>query len=178
MTINVQPVGQVCFFALYTPPPGWLKCNGAYISQSTYSGLYAVVGSTYGVTASQFGLPDLRSRFIRHWDDGRNLDKSGRSFAQDVGDGMPNHDHGISTYGDYNGWLNAVSPGIPFPNVVTQSYFWNGSGGTAGGSKYTTFILQTSFQALWTTAVSGRTGADSFSVKPSNSIVLNAFIKY
>ena len=30
------------------PPTGWLKCNGATISRTTYSALFAAIGTTYG----------------------------------------------------------------------------------------------------------------------------------
>ena len=44
-------------------PTGFLECNGANVSRSTYSGLFAVVGTTYGSGdgSSTFGLPDLQN---------------------------------------------------------------------------------------------------------------------
>ena len=43
-------------------PTGFLECNGANVSRSTYSDLFAVVGTTYGSGdgSSTFGLPDLQ----------------------------------------------------------------------------------------------------------------------
>lgn len=43
-------------------PTGFLECNGAAVSRSTYSGLFAVVGTTYGSGdgSSTFNLPDLQ----------------------------------------------------------------------------------------------------------------------
>lgn len=74
--------GQVCFFAMSTAPDGFLKCNGAAVSRTTYDVLYAAIGTTYGAGdgSSTFNLPDLRGEFIRAWDDGAGVD-SGRSFA-------------------------------------------------------------------------------------------------
>ena len=42
----------------------WLICDGTAISMTTYSALYALVGTTYGVGdgANTFNVPDLRSR--------------------------------------------------------------------------------------------------------------------
>ena len=44
-------------------PTGFLECNGAAVSRSTYSDLFAVVGTTYGAGdgSSTFGLPDLQN---------------------------------------------------------------------------------------------------------------------
>ena len=43
-------------------PTGFLECNGANVSRSTYAALFAIVGTTYGAGdgASTFGLPDLQ----------------------------------------------------------------------------------------------------------------------
>ena len=43
-------------------PSGFLECDGAAVSRSTYSALFAIVGTTYGAGdgASTFNLPDLQ----------------------------------------------------------------------------------------------------------------------
>tara|TARA_R100001079_G_scaffold59559_1_gene30484 strand:- start:632 stop:1195 length:564 start_codon:yes stop_codon:yes gene_type:complete len=43
-------------------PTGFLECDGAAVSRSTYSALFAVVGTTYGAGdgSSTFNLPDLQ----------------------------------------------------------------------------------------------------------------------
>jgi microcystin-dependent protein len=43
-------------------PTGFLECNGAAVSRSTYSALFAIVGTTYGVGdgSSTFNVPDLQ----------------------------------------------------------------------------------------------------------------------
>ena len=74
-------VGIVGYFARNTAPEGWLKCNGANISRTTYTALFNAIGTTFGSgDGSTFGIPDLRGKFIRGWDDGRGID-SGRSFG-------------------------------------------------------------------------------------------------
>jgi len=42
-------------------PTGFLECNGAAVSRSTYSALFAIVGTTYGAGdgASTFNVPNL-----------------------------------------------------------------------------------------------------------------------
>lgn len=76
------PVGCVQFFAMSTPPTGWLKANGAAISRTTYATLFAAIGTTFGVGdgSTTFNLPDIRGEFIRGFDDGRGID-AGRTLG-------------------------------------------------------------------------------------------------
>lgn len=70
--------GQISSFGQATPPSGWLKCNGAAISRSVYSALFAAIGVTYGSGdgSTTFNLPDARGRFVRVLDDGKGIDSS------------------------------------------------------------------------------------------------------
>lgn len=88
------PTGEVAVFARNTAPSGWLKANGALVSRTTYSSLFSVIGTTFGVGdgSTTFGLPDLRGEFIRGWDDGRGVD-SGRVFGSVQADAMQGHTH-------------------------------------------------------------------------------------
>jgi len=75
-------------------PTGYLECNGANISRSTYASLFAVIGTRYGTGdgATTFGLPDLRGEFIRGWDNNRNVD-AGRNIGSSQGSQNESHDH-------------------------------------------------------------------------------------
>ena len=71
------PPGMIMAWPVNSPPYGWLECNGAAISRSVYSALFANIGLTFGNPGStQFNLPDLRGEFIRGWDNGRGVDVS------------------------------------------------------------------------------------------------------
>ena len=63
---TLTPTGSVLAFAGSSAPAGWMLCDGQPISRTTYSALFAVIGTTYGVGdgASTFNLPDLRGRAI------------------------------------------------------------------------------------------------------------------
>lgn len=58
------PVGVIVDFAGTSPPGGWLLCFGQLVSRTTYSDLFAVIGTTWsaGDGVSTFGIPDLRGR--------------------------------------------------------------------------------------------------------------------
>lgn len=63
-------------------PAGYLELAGQAISRTTYSALYALFGTTYGVGdgSTTFNLPDLRGEFVRGFDHGRGID-AGRTLG-------------------------------------------------------------------------------------------------
>ena len=81
-------VGAEMTWATATAPTGWLEENGAAISRSTYSALFAVIGTTFGVGdgSSTFNLPDARGEFIRGWANGSANDPD-RAARTNRGDG-------------------------------------------------------------------------------------------
>ena len=81
--------------ATFTPPSGYLKCNGAAVSRTTYADLFAIIGTAHGAGdgASTFNVPDLRGEFVRGWDDARGVD-SGRVFGSSQGQSYQSHQHG------------------------------------------------------------------------------------
>lgn len=58
--------GKIEWFAFKTVPTGYLVCNGASVSRTTYANLFAVIGTTFGKGdgSTTFKLPDLRDRYI------------------------------------------------------------------------------------------------------------------
>lgn len=86
--------GCVAAFAMNSPPTGWLKCNGAAVSRTTYAALFAAIGTTFGSGngSTTFNLPDLRGEFVRGWADNRAVD-TGRAFGSTQGDVFKAHTH-------------------------------------------------------------------------------------
>lgn len=76
------PAGSVFYRASNTIPNGYLECDGSAVSRATYSTLFSVIGTTYGIGdgSTTFNLPDLRGEFIRGWDNTRGID-SGRAIG-------------------------------------------------------------------------------------------------
>lgn len=66
---SVVPAGIVLPFAGATgnTPDGFLACDGSAISRSSYSELFAAIGTTWGSGdgSTTFNLPDLRGAFLR-----------------------------------------------------------------------------------------------------------------
>lgn len=121
--------GAVMHFARNTAPTGWLKANGAAVSRTTYSALFAAIGTTFGAGDgfNTFNLPDLRGEFLRGWDDGRGID-AGRAFGSFQADELKSHLHYTptitrssfdSTGGEYG--YGQDSPSGTGPNVNTSA---------------------------------------------------------
>lgn len=64
LTTQLWQVGDLKDLAHGTIPSGWLACDGSAVSRTTYSDLFAVIGTTWGAgdTLTTFNLPDFRRR--------------------------------------------------------------------------------------------------------------------
>jgi microcystin-dependent protein len=62
-TLGSEPfIGEIMLFAGNFVPLNFLACDGSTLSNSQYSSLFALIGTTYGGSGSSFALPDLRGR--------------------------------------------------------------------------------------------------------------------
>ena len=84
------PAGAICYFAQKAVPDGWLFCNGSNVSRTTYSKLFAAIGTTNGAGdgSTTFKLPNLRTLFIQ----GAN---STSEVGATVAAGLPNITGGV-----------------------------------------------------------------------------------
>lgn len=59
------PPGVMWAYGGSVAPPGWLLCDGAAISRTTYAALFALIGVAYGAgdTTTTFNVPSATSRF-------------------------------------------------------------------------------------------------------------------
>ena len=96
---NVAPIGSVVMWpSASSPPTNWRFCNGTQLSQTTYSELFALIGTTYntgGETAGNFRVPDLRNRFVVGTGPSYGLNDTGgaATVALQVAQ-LPTHNHG------------------------------------------------------------------------------------
>ena len=107
------PTGAVFCVAVATIPTGYLECNGAPVSRTTYAALFSFIGTQYGAGngSSTFNLPDLRGEFVRGFDNGRGVD-SGRGIGSSQSGQNLSHDHDA----DASATSNVSDPGHRHPS--------------------------------------------------------------
>ena len=68
--IRRRRVGTLELSAGPTVPAGWMRCDGAAISRTTYAALFAEIGVSYGAGdgSTTFNIPDYRGRVPVGWD--------------------------------------------------------------------------------------------------------------
>ena len=104
VTFSAFLPGFIIQYATTTSPSGWLLCDGSAVSRTTYSALFSVVGTTYGVGngSTTFNVPDLRGRVPVGYGQGSGL--TNRTMANTGGaethtlttTEMPSHNHGVN----------------------------------------------------------------------------------
>ena len=90
----LMPTSTILPYAGSAAPTGYFLCDGSAKSRTTYAGLFAIIGTTYGVGdgSTTFNIPDLRGRVIAGQDDmgGSSANRlTGQSGGVD-GDGLGN----------------------------------------------------------------------------------------
>lgn len=114
--------GEAKIWTTSVAPSGWLECNGAAVSRTTYAALFTTIGITWGVGdgSTTFNLPDFRGEFLRGWDHGRGVDTA-RAFASAQSEMIGPHDHPFT----FNDPSNAPTSGATAKVSTIQT-----SGGT------------------------------------------------
>ena len=86
--------GLIAYFPISTIPAGWLYCDGAAYSRTTYSRLFNVIGTLYGAGdgVTTFNVPDLRDYFVKGWDGYREFNVEERGHV-----GLHSHELSGST---------------------------------------------------------------------------------
>jgi len=159
---GANPPGKIDAFAMSSPPPGWLFCDGSVVSRNAYVALFDAIGTTYGIGdgATTFNLPDYRGVFLRGFDGGRGLDP-GRVFASFQDGALESHAHSGTTSldGDHeHGTAGPQLPGGPSNGINSIGNYGNSNNYnlTGGGTgQYFTSTNGAHNHTLNTDAVGG-----------------------
>lgn len=120
--------GDVKWTARPSAPAGWLLCDGAPVSRSAYSALFAAIGTLYGPGdgTTTFNVPDYTGRFILGADADHPQGSSGGTNQVAIGvANLPahshsiNHDHGAATTSSAGAHDHATSSSVD--DTITDS---------------------------------------------------------
>ena len=154
---RMNPIGEVIMYAGSAAPYGYLVCNGAAVSRSTYATLFALCGTAFGQGngTTTFNLPDLRGRFVRMTDGGSGLDPdaagrtamaTGGATGNNIGsvqaDAFEAHVHAVIPTNNGVGVVdapNSFQNGTADPSFDTES---TGGNETRPVNAYLNFIIK------------------------------------
>lgn len=125
----VLPSGTILATAGPTADTGFLLCDGAAVSRTTYAALFARIGSGYGAGdgSSTFNLPDLRGRVPVGKGTHVDVDALADSDGLAVGSRRPKHSHTVNSHN--HGSAGAHTHGILTASTGTFSSVSTGGGG-------------------------------------------------
>jgi microcystin-dependent protein len=143
------PAGSIVQWGSNTIPTNWLLCDGSAVSRSTYSSLFAAIGTSYGIgdNSTTFNLPDLRGRVAV----GRDSTQTEFDVLGETG-GAKTHTLTIPEMPSHTHTQNAHSHGLGFTVAANQTSF----GDRALALSNTSFGLAQSVAS--TTATNQNTG--------------------
>ena len=149
------PAGTMVLFGGTSAPSGWLLCDGAAYSRTTYAALFAAINTRWGVGdgSTTFNIPDLRGRAPIGEGQGSGL--TNRTLGSKLGE--ENHALTLAENGSHThtGGLHAHTGGAHTHNQTAVQ----GSGGSIIGSLK--FSAATSFVLLNETASGGAVATSS-----------------
>ena len=177
--------GFILPFGGGTAPSGWLECNGAAVSRSTYSDLFAIIGTIYGAGdgSTTFNVPDLQGRVMmgeggntasRTPTDLENIgDTGGSQSVALVVDNLPSHSHQTfapgSTVGGFGPFYGACD------NQGARRLMFDNGGRSGRNCRHASSSGWLGVNT--TTNNTGTAGADTAHDNIQPSIVINYLIK-
>jgi microcystin-dependent protein len=157
--------GEVKLWATASAPTGYLFCNGASVSTTTYASLFAVIGYTYGGSGASFLLPNFAGRMPIGVNGTYTLASTGGVASVTLAEtNLPSHTHSFSaTSGGTSTSLSHQHDILGTSNHYVADG-GQGSGGTGtfpfslGGTSYGSSYIGASGSLDHTHSVSGTTG--------------------
>lgn len=140
----VVPVGLISPYAGSSAPTYWVLCDGRTLSQTTYSALYSILGSTYntgGESGGTFRIPDLRGRIPVGLDNMSGVMGAANVIssltALGTKGGETNH---VLTQAELPAHTHSLSPNIPFTSTYSST-----ASNTNAANASTGFVNNTSY---------------------------------
>ena len=147
-------IGEIVPYVSTTAPEGFLVCDGSAVSRDQYSGLFDVIGTTFGSGdgSTTFNLPDLSGKVII----GSSLDylfasTGGEESHTLLATEMASHVHEVPTH-THGNTIAAKTPA--FSHTITQPVATynqlNSSGNMSGSNQPVTGVYTSRTSAAMT----------------------------
>jgi microcystin-dependent protein len=132
---SAVPSGVISAYAGSTAPSGYLLCDGTAVSRTTYSGLFGIISTTYGVgdNSTTFNVPNLKGKVAVGRDSSQaefdNLNDTGGAKTVTLTTAqIPSHNHSSFIFGSGSGDSGLGPTTIANTNTTT--------GNTGGGEAH------------------------------------------
>ena len=139
--VNRSEVGAIKPWTKATAPAGYLLCNGAAVSRSTYAELFAVVASTYGGGdgSTTFNVPQLQGKLPQGFD-GNTYNLAGTGGANTVTVSVTNNqaatnatNQAVTVTGSISNTSLTTAQLASHTHTAAANYIRGGGGGSAVG---------------------------------------------
>lgn len=174
------PIGSTLGWPLNTNPSdtNWLICDGKAISRATYSTLFALVGTTWGVGdgSTTFNLPDFRGRVQLGGNNAslpnaKNATYSTRNLAATGGEEshvlvtneLPTHTHTLTDPGHFH--------------ASNSGAFQTSTAGSDAGTTGSNYRTETNTTSATTGITIANTGSDAAHENMPPFLVMNFIMK-
>jgi microcystin-dependent protein len=123
---SAVPSGVISAYAGSTAPSGYLLCDGTAVSRTTYSGLFGIISTTYGVgdNSTTFNVPNLKGKVAV----GRDSSQAEFSDLAETG--------GAKTHTLTTGELPSFSHELQMASTGDGTTYFRGSNGPYSTSIY------------------------------------------
>mgnify|MGYP003111600358 CR=1 FL=1 len=133
--VNRSEVGAIKPWTKATAPAGYLLCNGAAVSRTTYADLFAVTGTTYGVGdgSTTFNVPQLQGKMPQGYD-GNTYNLAGTGGANTITVAVTNNQAATNATNQsvtITGSIDNTS--LTTAQLASHSHGFNASRATVGG---------------------------------------------
>ncbi|MBE6159927.1 MAG: hypothetical protein E7157_02645 [Lactobacillales bacterium] len=123
-TLTNAIIGSIQIYSGTSVPTGYLECNGQAVSRTTYSKLYAIIGTKYGSGdgSTTFNLPNLSGRVAMGSSSSYTIGSKGGEYTHALTETeMPSHTHTFTGNQTTTGSTANLSGSASFSGSSTPS---------------------------------------------------------